>query len=89
MRRLAAGLAVLALMAAVGCSAPSQSAAPARASIRSPLVRVKMGMSASQVLALAGEPALRRSEDGAELWYYESGVVMLRAGRVAFSYPSS
>ena len=88
MRGLGAVLAALALAAAVGCSAGPQPVARAE----SPrFAQVKVGMSASEVVSLAGEPASKERTDdgGTEVWYYEDGVLILREACVAFRYPAS
>ncbi len=51
--------------------------------------RVEIGMSASEAESLLGKPVLveqERSDGPAEVWYYQDGVVMLRNGKVVFSY---
>ena len=51
--------------------------------------RVEIGMSALEAESLLGKPLLveqERADGPEEVWYYEDGVVMLRNGKVVFSY---
>lgn len=51
--------------------------------------RVEIGMSASEAESLLGKPVLveqERSDDPAEVWYYQDGAVMLRNGKVVLSH---
>lgn len=95
MRRAGVVLLTVLLGVVLGCSAlRSQGAAPGTEepeeySVRgSALDKVEVGMSASEVESVVGRPALieRKGPDGqAEVWHYESGILMMRNGKVVLS----
>jgi hypothetical protein len=48
-----------------------------------PWARVKVGMTAGQIVSLLGEPLLRSKARGFELWTYDQGAEVLIYGTVA------
>ncbi|MFO8007843.1 MAG: hypothetical protein R6V05_08915 [Candidatus Brocadiia bacterium] len=81
-------LAVAALALLAGCAGPRDEAPGPVAPPAGPEARVQTGMSAEDVRAELGEPALCQTAgqaDEIQMWYYESGVVViLEGGRVRF-----
>jgi len=84
----------------LGCS--TQTTAPAAQpsihkldefSVRdSALAGLEAGTPAAEALHLLGEPALieeRPKDEGAEIWYYADGIVVMQRGKVAFSYSTA
>jgi len=103
MRKVGISLLLLAAVA-LGCSAssteraaalpepvPAEQEGPVREEgvSASPLAKVKVGMSASEVESIAGSPIAKEREalDGrTEVWYYEGGVIILEDSQVKFSF---
>ena len=88
-------LAALVPIALFGCAGlwpgvGSSTGAP-RPSSLPPLARLRLGMPSSEVLSLAGQPALILPQTGQqrEIWYYDDGVVILRDGKVEYHFPES
>jgi len=84
---LAATLALALALSA--CTGPARlGVGPARPSV----AKVRPGMTAEQVQALAGKPLRQETppqEPDRSYWYYDGGVVILRNGKVEFSYPEA
>ena len=87
---LCAALAACAACAA--CSGPLEPTPPARAGRAfvpelTPLVGVRIGMNAAEVEEALGKPLQVDASGGDRtVLYYERGVVVLRGGKVGFSY---
>ncbi len=81
-------LAMLALALTAGCAGQAGPAPGPAAVPPGPEARVDAGMTAQQVRAELGEPALRdtrRMADEIQVWYYDNGVVVvLKDGQVGF-----
>jgi hypothetical protein len=88
MRHLLPAAVVTLLLAGCAAQLPEQAAEPPAAS---PVSRVTLGMSSSDVQAVMGAPRTIEGppgQDGDAVWYYDSGVVVLTNGKVAFTYPT-
>ena len=79
---------MLVLAFAAGCAGQPESGPESAAPPAGPETRVEAGMTAEQVRAELGEPALRQNAgqaDDIQMWYYDNGVVViLEDGRVRF-----
>lgn len=83
-------LLLLGLLLGCGSAGSPPDSGPELRAPTSPMERVSPGMSGHRVRELLGDPLTveaERENEETESWYYESGVVIFRRGKVVFRGP--